>query len=153
MGGTSTTQQTQNSTTNPWAPATACADRHPRPGAAKPRQYRRDRRGKQCAQHHAGQRQQLHHQLRPADRQLCERSSGGRRRELNQAGNVNQNYQRYVDQTNPLASNTNYDPYSTPGLKDYLSTLTSDITSGVNGQFAAAGGISPGPTLRRSGAG
>jgi len=56
-----------------------------------------------------------------------------------QAGNVNANYQRYVDQTNPLASNTNYDPYSTPGLKDYLSTLTGDITQGVNGQFAAAG--------------
>lgn len=56
-----------------------------------------------------------------------------------QAGAVNQNYQRYVNQTNPLASNTNYDPYSTPGLKDALSTMTGDITQGVNGQFAAAG--------------
>ena len=56
-----------------------------------------------------------------------------------QAGNVNQNYQRYVDQTNPLASNMNYDPYSTPGLKDALATMTGDITQGINGQFAAAG--------------
>lgn len=56
-----------------------------------------------------------------------------------QAGNVNQNYQRYVDQTNPLASNTNYNPYDTPGFKDALSTTIADITQGVNGQFAAAG--------------
>lgn len=56
-----------------------------------------------------------------------------------QAGNVNTNYQRYVDQTNPLASNTNYNPYDTPGFRDALNTLTSDITQGVNGSFAAAG--------------
>ena len=56
-----------------------------------------------------------------------------------QAGNVNQNYQRYVDQTNPLASNTNYNPYDTPGFKDALGTTISDITNNVNGQFAAAG--------------
>lgn len=58
---------------------------------------------------------------------------------LDQAGNVNANYQRYVDQTNPLASNTNYNPYDTPGFRDALNTLTSDITQGVNGSFAAAG--------------
>lgn len=57
----------------------------------------------------------------------------------NQAGAVNQAYQQYYNQTNPLASNTNYDPYSTPGLKDALSTLTGDITNKVNGSFAAAG--------------
>jgi hypothetical protein len=56
-----------------------------------------------------------------------------------QAGNVNANYQRYVDQTNPLASNTNYNPYDTPGFKDALSTTISDITNSTNGQFAAAG--------------
>ena len=57
----------------------------------------------------------------------------------NQAGNVNANYQRYVDQTNPLASNTNYNPYDTPGFKDALNTTISDITNSTNGQFAAAG--------------
>lgn len=56
-----------------------------------------------------------------------------------QAGNVSTNYQRFTDQTNPLASNTNYNPYDTPGFRDALSTLTGDITQGVNGQFAAAG--------------
>lgn len=56
-----------------------------------------------------------------------------------QAGAVNQNYQRYVDQTNPLASNTNYNPYDTPGFKDALSTTIADITNSTNGQFAAAG--------------
>lgn len=56
-----------------------------------------------------------------------------------QAGNVNANYQRYVDQTNPLASNTNYNPYDTPGFKDALTTTIADITGATNGQFAAAG--------------
>lgn len=56
-----------------------------------------------------------------------------------QAGAVNKNYLDYYNQTNPLASNTDYNPYNTPGLKDALSTLTGDITQGVNGQFAAAG--------------
>ncbi len=58
---------------------------------------------------------------------------------MNEAGAVNANYKRYTDQTNPLASNTNYNPYETPGFKDAINTITSDITSGVNGQFAAGG--------------
>jgi hypothetical protein len=57
----------------------------------------------------------------------------------NQAGAVNQNYQTYAGQTNPLASNTDYNPYDTPGFKDAIGTMTSDITNGVNGSFAAAG--------------
>jgi hypothetical protein len=56
-----------------------------------------------------------------------------------QAGNVNQNYLDYKANTQGLASNTNYNPYDSPGFKDALSTLTSDITQSVNGQFAAAG--------------
>lgn len=62
----------------------------------------------------------------------------------NQAGAVNQNYQDYYKATNPLASNTNYDPMQTPGLADALATLKSDITGSVNGQFAAAGRDSSG---------
>lgn len=58
---------------------------------------------------------------------------------LNQAGAVNQNYQNYYNQTNPLASNTNYNPYDTPGFKDAINAATSDITNQVNGSFAAAG--------------
>jgi hypothetical protein len=56
-----------------------------------------------------------------------------------QAGAVNQNYQNYYNQTNPLASNTNYNPMSTPGFSDALNTQIADITNGTNGQFAAAG--------------
>jgi hypothetical protein len=58
---------------------------------------------------------------------------------MNQAGAINQNYLDYQKAMQPLASNTNYNPYDTPGLKDALSTLTSDITNRVNGSFAAAG--------------
>jgi hypothetical protein len=58
---------------------------------------------------------------------------------LDQAGNINQNYLDYVKATQPLASNTNYNPYDTPGFKDAINTATSDITNQVNGSFAAAG--------------
>jgi len=58
---------------------------------------------------------------------------------LNQAGNVNQNYLNYQNATQPLASNTNYNPYSTPGFSDAINTMTNDITNNVNGSFAAAG--------------
>lgn len=57
----------------------------------------------------------------------------------NNDGRINQAYQNYYNQTNPLASNTNYNPYSTPGFSDAVNTLTSDITNNTNGQFAAAG--------------
>lgn len=57
----------------------------------------------------------------------------------NQAGDVNAGYQRFTDQTNPLASNTNYDPYNTPGFSDAINTMRNDITNQVNGSFAAAG--------------
>lgn len=56
-----------------------------------------------------------------------------------QSGNIQSGFNKYFDQINPLASNTNYDPYQTPGFADAIRTATSDITNGVNGQFAAAG--------------
>lgn len=57
----------------------------------------------------------------------------------NEAGNVNQNYKNYYNATNPLASNTNYDPRNTPGFGDSIDALKADITNGINGSFAAAG--------------
>jgi hypothetical protein len=57
----------------------------------------------------------------------------------NQAGAINNAYLQYAAQTNPLASNTNYNPMSTPGFSDALNTANSDITNQINGQFAAAG--------------
>jgi len=56
-----------------------------------------------------------------------------------QAGNVNQNYQDYVKNTQGLARNTNYNPYETAGFKDAIDTAISDIKNSTNGQFAAAG--------------
>lgn len=57
----------------------------------------------------------------------------------NQAGAVQTGFNNYSAQTNPLASNTDYNPMNTPGFADALKTMNQDITSQVNGQFAAAG--------------
>ncbi len=56
-----------------------------------------------------------------------------------QASNLTNGLNAFTAQTNPLASNTNYDPMQTPGFADALKTMGSDITNQVNGQFAAAG--------------
>jgi len=58
---------------------------------------------------------------------------------LNQSGNINSAYQTYLNQTNPLASNTNYDPMQTPGFSDAIKTMMGDITNQVSGSYAAAG--------------
>lgn len=55
------------------------------------------------------------------------------------APQVQQANQTYQGQVQPLASNTNYDPMQTPGIGDQLQALRDSITTGVNGQFAAAG--------------
>jgi len=52
---------------------------------------------------------------------------------------VNNAYSTFQSQTNPLASNTDYNPYNTPGFSDAIKTMTSDITNNVNGMFAGAG--------------
>jgi hypothetical protein len=57
----------------------------------------------------------------------------------NEAGNINGYYDQYLKATQPLASNTDYNPYNTPGFKDALGTTVADITNGTNGTFAAAG--------------
>ena len=57
----------------------------------------------------------------------------------NQAGAVNQNYLDYAKATQPLASNTNYDPMQTPGLGTQLQGIQNSVGSQINGQFAAAG--------------
>jgi hypothetical protein len=62
-----------------------------------------------------------------------------------QAGNVNANYQRYVDQTNPLASNTNYNPYDTPGFKDAINTQTPTSPTTPMVRLPLPAGISPAP--------
>ena len=82
----------------------------------------------------AGSASQFAPQIADYAKQLL--SGGGA---TDQSGNINANYQRYVDQTNPLASNTNYDPRQTPGLAEALAQIQTDVGNNVNGQFAAAG--------------
>ena len=138
MGGTSKSSTTQNSTTAPWAEAQPALQ-----GILSQLQGNLNNTGVTGAE--SGALTQLVNNgvnasntyTQPISDYAKSLLSGGGA--TDQVGNVNQNYQRFVDQTNPIASNTNYNPYDTPGFKDALSTLTSDITQGVNGTFAAAG--------------
>jgi hypothetical protein len=138
MGGDSKTTQTQNSTTNPWAPAQPALQ-----GILGQLQGNLNNTGLTGTENNALATTQANaanftDRFAPTiTNNSAELLAGGGA--LNQQGNINQNYLDYRNATQPLASNTNYDPYSTPGLKDALATLTGDITQGVNGQFAAAG--------------
>jgi hypothetical protein len=137
MGGTSKTSQTQNSTTAPWTEAQPALQGIL--GQLNGNLGNTGLTGNESGAinsmvSNAGTASQFAPQITGYANTLL--NGGGA---TDQAGNVNQNYQRYVDQTNPLASNTNYNPYDTPGFKDALSTMTSDITNNVNGSFAAAG--------------
>jgi hypothetical protein len=138
MGGSSTQKQTQNSTTAPWAEAQPQLQ-----GILSQLTGNLGNTGVTGAE--SGALTSLVNNANTASSTYAPQigayakdllSGGGA---TDQAGNVNANYQRYVDQTNPLASNTNYNPYDTPGFKDALSTTISDITNSTNGQFAAAG--------------
>jgi hypothetical protein len=138
MGGTSKSTQTQSSTTAPWAAAQPALQgilsqlQTNLPNTALSGDENNalrglERNGYTAASTYAPQ-------IAGYAQNLL--SGGGA---TDQVGAVNANYQRYQDQTNPLASNTNYDPRNTPGFSDYINTLTSDITNATNGQFAAAG--------------
>jgi hypothetical protein len=138
MGGQSKTTQTQNSTTNPWEPAQPALQ-----GILSQLTGNLNNTGVTGAE--SGALTSLVNNANTASSTYAPQIGAYAKDLLNgggatdQAGAVNQNYQRYVDQTNPLASNTNYNPYDTPGFKDALSTTIADITNQTNGQFAAAG--------------
>jgi len=138
MGGQSSTKQTQSSTTNPWEPAKPALE-----GILSQLTGALGNTGVTGAE--SGALTSLVNNANTASSTYAPQianyaktllSGGGA---TDQSGNINANYQRYVDQTNPLASNTNYNPYDTPGFKDALSTTIADITNATNGQFAAAG--------------
>lgn len=138
MGGTSEQKTTQNSTTDPWAPAQPLLQ-----GILGQLQGGLVNTGLTGAENNAitGATNNAYDwtkQYAPSIGSYATSllNGGGA---TDQAGNVNQNYLDYKTNTQGLASNTDYNPYNTPGFKDALSTLTSDITQGVNGQFAAAG--------------
>jgi hypothetical protein len=137
MGGESKQTQTQNSTTNPWEPAQPALQ-----GILSQLTSNLNNTGLTGAetgaintlQQNAGTASQFAPQITDFAKNLL--SGGGA---TDQAGAVNQNYQRYVDQTGPLASNTNYNPMDTAGFKDAINAQVADITNATNGQFAAAG--------------
>jgi len=138
LGGTSETKQTQSSTTNPWEPAQPMLK-----GILGQLDSNLSNTGVTGAE--SGALTSLVNNANTATSQYAPQIANYAKTLLggggatDQAGNVNANYQRYVDQTNPLASNTNYNPYDTPGFRDAINTATSDITNSTNGQFAAAG--------------
>ena len=138
MGGTFETKQTQSSTTNPWEPAQPMLK-----GILGQLDSNLSNTGVTGAE--SGALTSLVNNANTATSQYAPQIANYAKTLLggggatDQAGNVNANYQRYVDQTNPLASNTNYNPYDTPGFRDAINTATSDITNSTNGQFAAAG--------------
>lgn len=137
MGGESKQTQTQNSTTAPWAaaqPALQGILSQVQAGLGNTALNANETGAIDSMVKNAGAASQFAPQIADFAKTLL--SGGGA---TDQAGNVNANYQRYVDQTNPLASNTNYNPLETPGFKDALSTTIADITNSTNGQFAAAG--------------
>jgi hypothetical protein len=138
MGGTSQTSQTQQSTTAPWAAAqpalggilgqvTNGLDHTALTGTENNALNTLTQNGQNATTQYAPQIGQYAGELL---------SGGGA---TNQAGNVNQNYLDYRNATQPLASNTNYNPYNTPGFSDAIQTMTNDITNSTNGTFAAAG--------------
>lgn len=138
MGGQSKTTQTQNSTTAPWQDAQPALQ-----GILSQLQGNLSNTGVTGAesgalttlqQNGANATSQYAQPIADYAKNLL--SGGGA---TDQSGAINANYQRYEGQTNPLASNTNYNPYDTPGFKDALSTTIADITNSTNGQFAAAG--------------
>ena len=138
MGGESKTSQTQSSTTNPWEAAqpalkgilgqlTSNLNNTGVTGAESGALTQLQQNGANATTQYAPQ---------IADYAKTLLSGGGA---TDQNPNIQANYDRFVGQTNPLASNTNYNPYDTPGFKDAINTQISDITNGVNGSFAAAG--------------
>ncbi len=137
MGGTSTTSQQQSSTTAPWSAAQPSIT-----GILGQLNGLIPNSGLNSTESGALNTLQTNAAAgNPYNSQIAGLASNllGGGGATNQAGAVNQNYQNYYSATNPLASNTNYDPMSTPGLGTQLAGLNNSILSSVNGQFAAAG--------------
>lgn len=136
MGGTSSSQQTQNSVTSPWAPAQPALQgilgqlQGMNSNTLSPNALN--------AINTIAWNGQNANQFTPAINNVTSSllSGGGA---LNQVGNVQNAFNQYNANTGGLANNTDYNPLNTPGLKDSLNYLQNQIATGINGQFAAAG--------------
>jgi hypothetical protein len=151
LGGTSKSETTQNSTTAPWQPAQSTLT-----GILGQINGLLPQTGITGAQTNAlntiEQNGANVGQYAPAVQDYTKNLLGGGGA-TDQAGNINNAYQQYQAQTQPLASNTDYNPYNTPGFKDAINTLTSDITNNTNGTFAAAGRDFSGANMQTLGRG
>ncbi len=137
MGGESKSSQTQNSVTNPWEPSQGLLKGiigQLNTGLGQTALTGNETGAINTLTQNAGNASMFAPQIQDYAKSLL--SGGGA---TDQSGNVNQNYLDYKAATQPLASNTNYNPYDTPGFKDALNTTIADITNSTNGQFAAAG--------------
>lgn len=137
MGGTSTSSQTQSSTTAPWQaaqPALQGILGQVGTGLNNTGLTSAENGAISTLEQNAGTASQYAPQIGANAKSLL--AGGGAQ---NNDGMINDAYKRYVAQTEPLASNTNYDPYSTPGFSDAINTTIGDVTNNTNGMFAAAG--------------
>ncbi len=137
MGGQSSSSQTQSSTTAPWTAAQPTLNGIL--GQLNPLISNSGLNGTESGA--INQLTQNAQQGNPYASQIGNNASsllngGGA---LNQAGQVNQGYQNYAAQTNPLASNTNYDPTQTPGVQAAMQAIQQQVGDSVNSQFAGAG--------------
>jgi hypothetical protein len=137
MGGTSSQQQSQSSTTAPWAAAQPAIT-----GILGQLQGLEGSSGLSSTDQsaissllsNAGSASQF----APAISNLAGTMlAGGGATSQNPA--LSANLAQYTADESPLANNTNYNPMSTPGLGTQLSTIDSDVTQQVNGAAAAAG--------------
>lgn len=137
MGGTSSQTQSQQSTTAPWAPAQDTLT-----GILGQINNYLPTTGVNGTQQGAANQIYANNataaQFTPAvNASTSALLSGGGA--LNQSPMLQAAYRNYQAQTNPLASNTNYDPMQTPGIGDQLQAIKDQVTQQVNGSFAAAG--------------
>lgn len=137
MGGKSTSTTTQSSTTAPWAPAQPALT-----GILDQLNGLVQNSGlSQTSQDAISQLQQSAQAGNPYADQI----SGLVSNLMNGGGAtatapaVQGAYDAFKAQTSPLASNTDYNPYNTPGFSDALKTAMGDISNQINSQFAAAG--------------
>jgi hypothetical protein len=135
MGGESKQSATQNSTTNPWEPATPALK-----GILGQLQGNLGNTGLTGAE--TGALDAMGNNAATANRyapqigaNATELLGGGGA--MNQAGNVNKNYEDYQRRLNGTADGNSIGGNS--GLQPYLDTIRDDVTNQVNGSFAAAG--------------
>lgn len=135
MGGESKQSQTQNSTTNPWAPAQPALQGilgQLQGNLGNTALTGAETGALNTLQQNAGTASQFAPQIQGFAKDLL--GGGGA---MDQAGNVNQNLADYQRRLGTTADGGNIGGNS--GLQPYLDTIRDDVTNQVNGSFAAAG--------------